>query len=114
MAMKSVNDVVPGEMLGEDVATARGVALMKAGVIVTDELLRTLKMWGVESVWVIQPGDREEALQEASEEWEKLLDEAEANLKQRFGGSLENEIMAEIFRVGVTLRAARLAAAKEK
>jgi len=43
-----------------------------------------------------------------------LRDRASAELGARFGGALDNEVMAEIFRVGVEIRAAILAAAEVK
>ena len=44
----------------------------------------------------------------AVEPTEKLLDQAEAEIKERFSDSLDNEVMAEILRVAVELRAARI------
>ena len=111
MPLKSVNAITPDDVLGEDVTTAQGAVLVKAGAILSDDHVRTLKMWGVESVWVAVANGKKTGWHAVSEEWETLLDRAETALQQRFGDSLDNEVMAEIFRVGVTLWATKMAAA---
>ena len=105
MSMKKLDDVTVGDIVGGDVLNPQGAVLVKAGVGVEEKHLRLFKMWGIEKLEVRDGRDDGHA-----EEFEALLDQAEAEIKERFGPSLDNEVMAEILRVAVEQRAARMSA----
>ena len=60
MPVKPLDEVAVGDVLARDLKNAQGMVLAKQGARVTDALLRTLKMWGVESVKV-NDGDAAQA-----------------------------------------------------
>ena len=108
MPAKKLDDVNVGDVLAKDLTNSQGAVLVKAGAAITESHLRLLRMWGVSSVEVADPAGGTTG---AAAVTEKLLDEAEAAIRMRFGASLDNEVMAEILRVAVELRAAAMAAA---
>ena len=105
MPLKKIDDLIPGEVLVEDLTNVQGAVLIKAGTVFEERHLRLLKTWGVDVVKVTDPG----AEAEQAEADERLLDQVEGEIRRRFGASLDNEVMAEILRVAVELRAARVA-----
>ena len=111
MPVKKLDDLTVGDVLSKDLTNSQGAALVKAGTPIAESHMRLLRMWGVSSVEVQDAnGGSGGAVQVA----ERLLDEAEAEIRTRFGPSLDNEVMAEILRVAVDLRAARMAVGQEE
>jgi len=108
MSLKRLEEVKEGDVAGADVINPQGAVLVKSGVPLQEKHLRLLRMWGVESV-KIDDGQEEEGGAGA----ESMLDAAEAEIKARFGPSLDNEVMAEILRVAVQQRAARMNSGKK-
>jgi len=108
MTVKRVEDLAEGDVVGADVVNAQGAVLVKSGVPLVEKHLRLLKMWGVEKLKV-DDGTAEEH----GGEMEAMLDAAEAEIKARFGPSLDNEVMAEILRVAVEQRAAQMSAKEQ-
>lgn len=106
MPMKKLDDAHAGDVLAQDITNPQGAVLVKAGTPLEEKHLRLLRMWGVEAVRVAGEGDGADAAAVAPNQ----LDHAEAEVKRRFGPSLDNEVMAEILRVAVTQIAAREAA----
>jgi len=106
MPTKPIDEIAVGDLLATDLTNSQGAVLVKAGVRVGESHMRMLRMWGIESVEV---ADAEAGGGGAVAPTEKLLDQAETEIKERFAGSLDNEVMAEILRVAVELRAARIA-----
>jgi hypothetical protein len=103
MSVRELDDVNVGDIIGADVRNSQGAVLVKTGVGVEERHLRLFKMWGVEKLEIRDGSDGGGA-----GELEALLDQAEAEIKQRFGPSLDNEIMAEILRMAVEQRAAKM------
>jgi len=110
--MAQENNGLPevGQTLAEDVRNAQGDLLVKKGVVLTERHMRLLKMWNVAAVQVESASPR---AAEPTREQTEYLDRAEAELKAHFGDSLENEVMAEIFRIAVEQRAAQMAASAD-
>lgn len=110
MPEKKLDDLTVGDVLSKDLTNSQGAVLVKSGAPITASHIRLLRMWGLSSVEVRDahggPGG-------AAHVAEKLLDQAEAEIRKRFGPSLDNEVMAEILRVAVELRAARVAVGQE-
>ena len=105
MPVKKLDDTKPGDVVACELTNGQGAVLVKAGTALNEGHLRLLRMWGVNIVR-IRAEDGTESAGNATQA-EKLLDEAEAEIKARFGASLDNEVMAEILRVAVEQRAAR-------
>ena len=105
MQTKTIDEIAAGDVLATDLTNSQGATLVKAGVRIGESHMRMLRMWGIESVEI---ADAETGGGGAVEPTEKLLDQAEAEIKERFSDSLDNEVMAEILRVAVELRAARI------
>jgi hypothetical protein len=108
MSVKKLDDVIVGDITDADVLNPQGAVLVKAGVSVEEKQLRLFKMWGIEKLKIRDGND-----DGGGDEFEALLDQAEKEIKARFGPSLDNEVMAEILRVAVEQRAARLSARME-
>ena len=71
--------------------------------------LTTYELDGSVAKITVDDGKVNAMSKEMSAELVSRLDQAEAEIKERFGDSLDNEVMAEILRVAVDLRAARIA-----
>ena len=106
MPTKTIDEIAAGDVLATDLTNSQGAMLVKAGVRIGESHMRMLRMWGIESVEI---SDAAAGGGGTVEPTEKLLDQAEAEIKERFAGSLDNEVMAEILRVAVELRAVRIA-----
>ena len=110
MPVKKLDETKTGDIVAYDLVNGQGAVLVKAGTALNEGHLRLLRMWGVDTVRVRAEDGTENAA--SATEAEKLLDEAEAEIKARFGASLDNEITAEILRVAVEQRAARIGGAE--
>ncbi len=108
MSLKRLEDVRPGDIVGSDVLNPQGATLVKSGVVLQEKHLRLFKMWGIDKLNI-----RDGSSEDRGEEYDVLLDKAEAEIKARFGASLDNEIMAEILRIAVEQRAAWMSSGTE-
>jgi len=106
MPTKTIDEIAAGDVLATDLTNSQGAVLIKTGTRIGESHMRMLRMWGIESIEI---ANAEAGGGETIEPTEKLLDQAEAEIKERFGDSLGNEVMAEILRVAVELRAMRIA-----
>jgi len=113
MVTKQVDEITAGDVLAGDVVCGDNRLLAKAGVTLGDTHIRVFRMRGVKSVEVADragEGDDESI----GPDMNMLKDRASAELTVQFGKRMDNEVMAEIFRVGVEMRAGILAAAEVK
>lgn len=108
MPDKKPDDFIEGDVLARDITNSQGVVLARAGTELKDAHRRLFRMWGVKTIAVAGPDDPEAG--NAVTVTEEHLNQAEETLKNCFGDSLDNEVTAEIFRVGVEIRAGKLAA----
>lgn len=109
MPLKRLEDVQVGDVLAQDLTNAQGTVLVKANTPLQEAHIRLLRMWGVEKAHIAAPDSSEEESQSP----DACLDAAEAEIKKRFGKSLDNEVMAQILRVAVIQHAAKLAGARK-
>ena len=106
MTTKSVDELVAGDVLGEDVTNRQGAMLISAGTVLKESHFRMLRMWGIESVSVSEGAAKSP---DASRPQAQYVRRAEAQIRKCLGASLNNEIMEEILRAAAQLRAARIA-----
>jgi len=108
MPLKKLDEVNIGDRLLEDLTNSHGGVLIKAGTGIKENHLRLLQMWGVETINIGEDGGDGEN-DGSVQVTEKLLDQAETAITERFGGAPNNEVAAEILRVAAKLYAERLA-----
>jgi len=99
-----LKEVPTGAVLAESVTNNNGDVLLKKGAQIQERHIRLLQMWGV-STLVLTAGDGPPDESQSPKADDDALDRAEQELKRYFGESLNNEIMAEIFRLAVIHRA---------
>jgi len=107
MPVKNLDDLAIGDILSGDITNSRGLVLVRSGAEVTDAHIRLFRMWGVNSAPVADSDAPETA--GAAAVTEAHLDRAKAKITRCFGDSIDNEVMAEILRVAVEMRAEKLA-----
>ena len=107
MPVKNLDDLAVGDVLSGDVANSQGVVLVRAGIEISEAHLRLFRALGVKAAAVADPDDAGAVGEVAV--GEECLARAEATIKKCFGESLDDDVMAEISRVAVEMRAAKLA-----
>ena len=96
MIYLNLSELLPEMMLAEPVCNLNGVLLVDKGARVDGKSIRLLKSWGVKKVWV--DGDDEEAAYKDIEAENSLRESIEKELLEKFSGTLEDEVMAEIMK----------------
>jgi hypothetical protein len=99
MGFIKVSEVEPGMVLASPVFNPQGAMLLQRGTTITAKHIMLLKAWGVPKV-DIEGIERKEISDLYSPELdrEELLSR-QKSLEARFAGALDDEIMAEIFRI---------------
>ena len=87
-----------GMSLAADVVNSQQMLLLKKGVLLTDNNLRMLKSWGVETVSVEHTNIEDT---EATILTENNSDDIEQAIMAQFADTVEDPIMAEICHVAV-------------
>ena len=101
MLLRKTDELKDGDVFAADLLNAQGVALVRAGTPFREPHRRLMKTWGVEAARV------HDGSAGGASPGESALDAAEAEIKRRFGASVDNDIMAEILHAAVEQRAAR-------
>ena len=83
-----------GMTLAKDAVNAQQMLLLKKGAALTDKHLRMLKSWGVEVVCVQTAGEGHLTSPPVPESHNEI----EKEMALRFGDTIEDPVMAEVFR----------------
>ena len=106
MTVEKLTNLLPGNLLIEDIFNFQGLLLLKKGMRLTEKNLRMLKSWGVSEVRVA--GADEKAVPDGPQDPDNDgRKDIEAKVKEKFIGDTDNPVMGEIMSAAVELLAKR-------
>lgn len=110
MQRVSLNNVVPGMVLEDNVHDHSGRCLLQAGQAIEQKHIRIFKIWGVTEIWITDDADEDHSNKTLQQEIpQEFYDQAEAYILKKFqSNSLEDPFLKELFRLCVNRKAKEL------